>query len=89
MAGLLAVETSFARRKLHLGYRRARLIDRSPLGPSGTILYGHEFHYASLLGCHDEPLADVEDASGAPQPEHGSRRGTVTGTFFHVIDRAG
>ena len=88
MAGLLGVETSFARRKLHLGYRRARLIEASPLGPAGAVLYGHEYHYATLVASEDAPLADVEDAAAAPQSERGSRRGTVTGTFFHVIDRA-
>ncbi len=88
MAGLLGVETSFARRKLHLGYRRARLIEASPLGPAGAVLYGHEYHYATLVASEDAPLADVEDAAAARQLECGSRRGTVTGTFFHVIDRA-
>ena len=35
---------------------------------------------------HREPLADIRDAAGAPVAECGSRRGAVTGTFFHVID---
>jgi cobyrinic acid a,c-diamide synthase len=33
MAGLLPVETSFAQRKLHLGYRNAVLSAQTPLGP--------------------------------------------------------
>ncbi len=48
MAGLLSVSTSFAQRKLHLGYRQARLIEDSCLGRSGSLLRGHEFHYASI-----------------------------------------
>ena len=32
MAGLLGHATSFAKRKLHLGYREARLLADSPLG---------------------------------------------------------
>ena len=31
-----------------LGYRRARLLADGPLGPGGTWLRGHEFHYATL-----------------------------------------
>jgi cobyrinic acid a,c-diamide synthase len=89
MAGLLGVETSFARRKLHLGYRRGRLLARSALGEAGTEVFGHEFHYAALAANPDEPLASVEDAARATVPECGSRRGSVSGTFFHVIDRAG
>ena len=87
MAGLLTLETSFARRRLHLGYRRARLLAPSPLGAEGTHVRGHEFHYASLLGCNDDPLLELCDAGGRSCPERGSRRGRVTGTFFHIVDR--
>jgi cobyrinic acid a,c-diamide synthase len=87
MAGLLGVETSFAKRKLHLGYRRARLLADSALGPAGTEVMGHEFHYAALAANPDAPLVAAEDASRAPVEECGSRRGRVSGTFFHVIDR--
>ena len=47
MAGLLPVSTSFAKRKLSLGYRAARLRGDHPLGRAGTVLRGHEFHYAT------------------------------------------
>ncbi len=87
MAGLLRLETSFARRGLHLGYRRARLRADCSLGAAGTEVMGHEFHYASVLAADDEPLVDCRDAAGAPLPESGARRGSVTGTFFHAIDR--
>lgn len=88
MAGLLGLETSYAKRKLHLGYRRARLEAPSSLGPSGTVVYGHEFHYASVIATSDAPLVTATDAAGALVSEQGSRRGSVTGTFFHAIDRA-
>lgn len=88
MAGLLGVETSYAKRKLHLGYRRARTLAPSSIGPAGISIFGHEFHYASVLCCPDEPLVEASDATRSPVPEQGSRRGSVTGTFFHVIDRA-
>jgi cobyrinic acid a,c-diamide synthase len=88
MTGLLGVETSFKQRKLHLGYRRVRLLADSALGPEGAVLFGHEFHYASLVAAGDEPLVATEDAGKGTSPERGSRRGSVTGTFFHVIDRA-
>ena len=48
MAGLLGHATSFAKRKLHLGYRTARLLSDTVLGREGAIVRGHEFHYASL-----------------------------------------
>jgi cobyrinic acid a,c-diamide synthase len=88
MTGLLGHATSFAQRKLHLGYRAARLLAACPIGAAGTRVRGHEFHHASLIerGA-DEPLAELRDAQGQPVAESGSRRGHVSGTFFHVIAR--
>ncbi len=83
MAGLLGLETSFAKRKLHLGYRRAECVEPVPGLP--PRMAGHEFHYATILAQPDAPLARVSDAEGAPVPETGSRRGRVSGSFFHMI----
>jgi cobyrinic acid a,c-diamide synthase len=86
MAGLLGHATSFARRRLHLGYRQATLLADGPLGPAGTRLRGHEFHYASLLDPGaDAPFAAITDPAGRALPEGGGRRGLVSGSFFHAI----
>lgn len=85
MAGLLGLVTSYAQRRMHLGYRLAELL--APVGsiPAGARLRGHEFHYSTILEQPDAPLARVSDADGAEVAETGSRRGNVTGTFFHLI----
>ena len=89
MAGLLSHETSFAKRRLHLGYRTAKLSVSSPLGRSGEAVRGHEFHYASLTEPgSDAPLAELFDAEGSSLGMTGGRRGHVTGTFFHVVASA-
>ena len=85
MAGLLRLETSFAQRRLHIGYRRARLRIDCALGRAGNEIMGHEFHYARPLSIGDEPLVDCRDVSGEPVTEAGARRGSVSGTFFHAI----
>lgn len=85
MAGLLGLVTSYETRKFHLGYRRAVLHEAMPGHPAGAALRGHEFHYSTILDQPDAPLAEVADADGTPVPETGSRRGHVTGTFFHLI----
>ena len=85
MAGLLGLVTSYEKRKFHLGYRRA-LLEAPMLGHDvGAALRGHEFHYSTILDEPDAPLAQVFDADGNPVPETGSRKGQVTGTFFHMI----
>jgi cobyrinic acid a,c-diamide synthase len=85
MTGLLGLETSFAKRRMHLGYRLAELAADLPGHGEGARLRGHEFHYATILAQPDAPLALVRDASGADVAETGSRRGRVSGTFFHLI----
>lgn len=88
MLGLLSVETSFAKRKMTLGYRQIVLAAASALGPVGTRLRGHEFHYATILSMgSDEAFALAGDAYGSTPAPVGSRRGPVTGSFFHLIAR--
>ena len=82
MLGLLGLETDFAQRRLHLGYRTATLLAPIPGHGAGRVLRGHEFHYARVVAQPDQPLADIRDASGVPTAETGSRRGTSPGAFF-------
>lgn len=86
MTGLLGHATSFAKRKLHLGYRSARLLSETVVGPKGAIVRGHEFHYASLTAAGDDaPFAEFTDSEGRDLGKAGARRGCVSGTFFHAI----
>jgi cobyrinic acid a,c-diamide synthase len=88
MTGLLGHATSFAKRQLHLGYRTARLLADSSLGAGGTLVRGHEFHYATLVSPgDDEPFAEIVGNEGAGVST-GGRRGRVTGAFFHAIAAA-
>lgn len=89
MAGLLGLVTSFADRRLHLGYRKAQLL--APMGgyETGATLRGHEFHYSTVIAQPDPPLAAVTDAEGRETSSSGSFRGRVTGSFFHLIAPAG
>ena len=90
MAGLLGLETSFATRRMNLGYRRARLLHPLPGLKPGATLCGHEFHYATVTAQPDMALAEVTDADGTRLPGTGSLRrqtggGCTSGTFFHLI----
>ncbi|MGB3389868.1 MAG: cobyrinate a,c-diamide synthase, partial [Pseudaminobacter sp.] len=65
MLGLLGHSTSFARRKMHLGYRQATLLADCPLGRQGCVVRGHEFHYAQITAQGtDAPLAALADGQG-------------------------
>jgi cobyrinic acid a,c-diamide synthase len=81
MTNLLSHVTSFAGRRLHLGYRSAVLADAG-----ATRIRGHEFHYSTLADAGDDaPYAALSDAAGTPLGPAGGRRGHVSGSFFHVI----
>jgi cobyrinic acid a,c-diamide synthase len=86
MTGLLGHATSFAKRKLQLGYREANLLSPSAIGQAGQCVRGHEYHYATLTEpSNDAPLVDLRDGQGRALGKAGGRRGHVNGTFFHAI----
>lgn len=89
MTGLLPLVTSFAERRLQLGYRCVALQANGPLGAVGTCFRGHEFHYATTV--HEGPadrLVSATDAAGTDLGAQGLRRGSVSGSFIHLIDRS-
>jgi cobyrinic acid a,c-diamide synthase len=86
MTGLLNLETSFHKRRLHLGYRRV-----CGLGEIfGDMRFSaHEFHYTCATKEEGEALYSAEDALGVDLGNAGLRDGRVCGSYLHVIDRIG
>jgi cobyrinic acid a,c-diamide synthase len=95
MAGLLPLATSFAERRLHLGYRQAKIAAAdSPFRRLGERWRGHEFHYATVL--REDPLQggaealfECADAAGDNARNQGLRRGAAMGSFVHLLAGAG
>ena len=85
MAGLLPLSTSFAKRKLHLGYRQLKPLN----APWAAPLRGHEFHYSTIesIGA-GLPLFHAQDAAGNDLGPIGQRIGNVMGSYAHVISVA-
>ena len=84
MAGLLALETSFETRKLHLGYRSVHAC----AGPFQGHWRAHEFHYATTIKAEGKALFSAKDAMAHPLPDAGLINGSVSGSFMHLIDQA-
>jgi cobyrinic acid a,c-diamide synthase len=85
MAALLPHATSFAERKLTLGYRRLK--HKGAL-PFPSRLRGHEFHYSTLAEpVRGDHLFTMRDASGERLAPAGLRIGRIMGSYAHVIDR--
>ena len=85
MAGLVKLETSFAARRLHLGYRRIKLAGDHALGAAGEERRGHEFHYATITREEGAPFALCRDAYTEAERPAGLRQALVSGSFFHLI----
>lgn len=83
MLGLLKLQTSFAKRKLHLGYRKLDVID-APL--FGANFAAHEFHYTSAVKEEGQPLFVARDALDTKLGNVGLRNGHVMGSYMHIID---
>lgn len=83
MLGLIGLETSFAKRKLHLGYRQ--LIATN--GPFKGRWNAHEFHYATTLRAEGKQLFDATDAEGQTLVPMGLIHQNVAGSFAHLIDK--
>ena len=88
MFGLLNLVTSFEKKKLHLGYRLAKLKNKNNKILNPKILRGHEFHYSSIIEQKDDELYDVFDANNKQVSETGSFNNKVSGTFFHLISES-
>jgi cobyrinic acid a,c-diamide synthase len=88
MLGLLPLTTSFAKPKLHLGYRILKAITPDAfLGQAG--FRGHEFHYATTISTGGgSPLFQAFDGYRDPLGAVGLRQNRVLGSFMHLIDVA-
>ena len=84
MVGLLDLQTSFAKRKLHLGY-----VDlQASSGPLKGHWKGHEFHYAATTHEHGTPLFRAQKTGSNESIPMGLVSGSVSGSFAHIIDLA-
>ncbi|MFT5448617.1 MAG: cobyrinic acid a,c-diamide synthase [Gammaproteobacteria bacterium] len=89
MCGLLPVTTSFESPKMTLGYREVQLLENGPLGEIGAWYRGHEFHYARIAMSDNatQPLFKARNAARDEIGTTGLRKGTVFGSFIHLVDR--
>jgi cobyrinic acid a,c-diamide synthase len=86
MSGLLPLVTSFAQRKLHLGYRQLETLAATPLGEAGSRFRGHEFHYATIQSQEaGGNLFRADSADSAELGDIGLIRNNVFGSFGHLI----
>ena len=86
MAGVIAATATMTDR-LHLGYRTARTTVASPLGPAGTELRGHEFHYSTVDPPGDALAPAQPLRRPRRRPRHPVPRGAPTSTTTRAATR--
>lgn len=83
MCGAIPGRAAMGRTRAALGYRTARTLAPGPLGPAGTELRGHEFHYSRAEGLQGERAWSLEASSGAVSSD-GWASGGILGGYFHA-----
>ena len=86
MAGLIPIDIALEAGTLHSGYRDLSIATPSMLGPTGTRLRGHEFHFSRLLSgaeCLD-PAYTMHDCDGEPLGCEGWTDPLLLASFIHL-----
>ncbi|WP_300671688.1 cobyrinate a,c-diamide synthase [Desulfoluna sp.] len=85
MSGCLSLETEMQEKRCALGYREITLKEASLLGPSGTTVRGHEFHYSKPV---NHPALDkiyrVTPRTDRTLPDEGYVNGNTLGSYVHL-----
>ncbi len=85
VAGLFPATAKMLPRRKALGYREVTLQDDSLLGPAGTVLRGHEFHYSEMqMPDNIERVYRVTARNGREQFAEGFVTGPVLGSYIHL-----
>ncbi|MEJ5329054.1 MAG: cobyrinate a,c-diamide synthase [Desulfobaccales bacterium] len=86
MAGILPLRFRMRPRLAALGYREVTLTADTLLGPAGTVLRGHEFHYSDLVA-EEAPLERVYRLTprrGGEAVEEGFSQGNILASYVHL-----
>lgn len=87
MAGCFPFATRMHPRLRSLGYREVSLSVDTLLGPAGTTLRGHEFHYSELCELPDggwSAVYAVSDRLGRPATREGYQVRRTLGSYVHL-----
>ena len=85
MSGVLGGDVRMLPRRKALGYREVELTANCPLGPAGTVVRGHEFHYSEMTpaGAVGRCYA-VRNRRGQILDPEGFLLGRVLGSYVHL-----
>jgi cobyrinic acid a,c-diamide synthase len=86
MVGLFPMEAVMEHRLKSLGYREVVTREPSLLGPVGTKIRGHEFHYSNVLNMEPTTASiyTMTDRKASSKGEEGFLKKNVLGSYVHL-----
>lgn len=92
MVGVFPFATRMQNRLAALGYRQIRLTRDTPLGPAGTLVRGHEFHYSRMENTNESAgvrsVYAAADRAGANRGASGWLSSRCLGSYVHLHFRS-
>ncbi|TGE36088.1 cobyrinate a,c-diamide synthase [Desulfosporosinus fructosivorans] len=84
LAGLIPMKAEMTRRLQGIGYRKGVLREDTFLGPRGTTVQGHEFHYSRVTYDHEFPPAYELFRGDLPDRMEGYARDNIVASYLHL-----
>lgn len=86
MADVFPFDAIMETRLRSLGYREITTRRDSLLGPAGTCVRGHEFHYSRMTGAEEghDPVYTVSGRLGLEEAEEGFSVEGALGSYIHL-----
>lgn len=86
MTGCLPFSTRMLPRLKRLGYREVTLIGDTLVGPKGTVVRGHEFHYSEIIDDLTTTTTryGVKDRNGKGYNTEGYQMNRTLGSYIHL-----
>jgi cobyrinic acid a,c-diamide synthase len=86
MCGIFPFKSNMQKRFQALGYREIKLTQETPLGPEGTVIRGHEFHYSSLDAVPEDSgtAYEVYARNADPRREGYIINNNSIGSYIHL-----
>lgn len=84
MVGLIPATIQMENKLVGMGYRNAMILKDSILGPQGTILKGHEFHYSRLYAGEEFSWGFQLEKDGSLLSSDGYCNKNILASYLHL-----
>jgi cobyrinic acid a,c-diamide synthase len=89
LAGVLPLTTQMTEKLVQFGYATVQFTEDCVLGPKGTVIRGHSFHYSQLVSRGEVGTSyQVQYSLSGRDELEGFRRGNVLASYIHLHFRA-